>query len=124
MMSELTLDPLTLRLDRPEWWSKILRSATALLGLSLLLATTDARVALAATHTREAVPVEVQRYWKALERICETQGITPELVRAHQEAVKAVDVAQYGGGRRSNFWGVRTPEHAYLDCFQADGDRQ
>ena len=123
-MTELTLDLLTLRLDRPERWWKILRSATALLGLPLLLATTDARVALAASHTEGAVPVEVQRYWKALEPICETQVITPELVRLHQEAVKAVDAAQYGGGRGSNFWGLKTPEHAYLECFQAGGDRQ
>lgn len=123
MMTELTLDMLTQRPDRLERWSKILRSATALLGLPLLLATTDARVALAASHTGEAVPVEAQRYLQALERICETQVITPELVRLHQEAVKAVDATKYGGGRGSNFWGVRTPQHAYIDCFQAGGDR-
>lgn len=97
-----------------------LRSMLPVLGLAMVLAATDAQPALAA-DTTGTLPGEVWRYLQVLERVCETR-VTPELVRLHQEAVKAFDTAKYGGGRDSNFFGVRTPEHAYVDCFQADGE--
>lgn len=102
-------------------WMVRARSAVAVLGLSILLSMPGSQPGVAAAQTAGALPAEVQRYLKALEQVCDTR-VTPELVRLHQEAVRAADAAKYGGGRNSNFWGLRTPEHAWLDCFQADGD--
>lgn len=124
-MIEPTLNALAQRLDRLErWWKAIRRVAVVVLVLPLPLAAAASTGALAASHTAGEVPVEVQRYLQGLEQVCETRGITPELVRLHQEATKALDAAKYGRGRGSNFWGLRTPEHAYHDCFQADGAQQ
>lgn len=102
-------------------WAARGRSAVAIVGFSMLLSTPGSQVGVAVAQTDGDVPVEAQRYLKALERVCDDR-VTPELVRLHQEAVKALDAAKYGGGRNSNFWGVRTPEHAWQDCFQAGGD--
>lgn len=76
--------------------------------------------ALLAAGPASAFEVELDRYWQALARVCET-GVSADLIRLHQEAVSAIDAAAVGGGRASNFWNPRTPEHAYLDCVQAPG---
>ena len=68
------------------------------------------------------LPIEaaLQQYEQARAHICQT-GVRPEHVRLYEEVVKATEAAQYGGGRESNFWGPRSPELAYQDCFQAPG---
>jgi hypothetical protein len=76
--------------------------------------------ALAANGAASVDPPELGRYWEVLKRICLT-GITPEVVRLHDEAVRAMNAAGQGGGRNSNFAGVRPPERAYGDCFQSPG---
>lgn len=83
------------------------------------------------------------RYSRALERICET-GITPEAEAAYRELASAlakeaspfefstttavglptrkrVAIRTTDGphGKATDFWGPRTPEHAYLNCVQA-----
>ena len=63
---------------------------------------------------------EVRRYYELMRFVCQT-GITPELLAAYDAARVAVDRAQVGSGRDSNFWGMRTPEKAWLDCFQSPG---
>lgn len=82
-------------------------------------------------------------YWRAVERICET-GITPEAEAAYRELAsalakeaspyvfstttavghptrKTVAIRTTDGphGKTTDFWGPRTPEHAYLNCVQA-----
>lgn len=66
---------------------------------------------------------ELQRYYETLVDICRT-GVTPEISRAYGAAASAVDRAGYGGGRDSNFFGLKTPEQAWLDCFQAPDGRE
>lgn len=92
----------------------ITRKSTALALASLLL--------VLAASTAAADEDAVAAYRRAIDRICYT-GVTPELERLHAAAVKALDAAGYGGGRGSNFGGMRTPEQAYLDCVQAPGDK-
>ena len=61
---------------------------------------------------------DVDRYWAALANVCE-RGVTPEMRSLYAAARRAVESAGYGGGANSNFWGVRDPDSAYLDCRQA-----
>ena len=68
-----------------------------------------------------AFQAELGRYFRALNDICRT-GVTPDIVRVYEEAATAVEKAKYGGGRDNNFWGVKTPENAWLSCFQSPGD--
>jgi hypothetical protein len=77
-------------------------------------------VMLAANGATSVNPPELGKYWDGLKRICVT-GITPELTRLYNDAVRAMNTVGQGGGRSSNFAGVRTPEHAYGDCFQSPG---
>lgn len=70
--------------------------------------------------TARAFEAEVNRYLEAVSRVCHT-GVTPELVRLYEQALKAADDAKYGGGRASNFWGPKDPERSYQDCVQAPG---
>lgn len=77
-------------------------------------------VFVAVTATALPFRAELEAYWRALRRVCET-GPTPELVSLYQAAVKAADDARYGGGRNSNFWSPKSPEQAWLDCFQTPG---
>lgn len=65
-----------------------------------------------------AFQAEVARYHLAVATVCQT-GITPAMWVAYEDARVAVDRAEYGGGRAGNFWGLRTPEAFWLDCFQA-----
>jgi hypothetical protein len=65
-----------------------------------------------------AFQAEVARYYEAVASVCQT-GITPALQIAYEDARQAVERAQYGAGRANNFWGLRTPEAFWLDCFQA-----
>lgn len=62
----------------------------------------------------------LQRYYKALQDICRT-GVTPDLVTLYEEARRAVEAADFGGGRDNNFWGVKPPDRAHNDCFQSPG---
>jgi hypothetical protein len=75
---------------------------------------------LAANGATPVTPPELAKYWDGLKRICQT-GITPELVNRYDDAVRAMNAAGQGGGRNSNFAGVRPPERAYGDCFQSPG---
>lgn len=59
---------------------------------------------------------ELARYRQALAYVCQT-GVTPHLVKLYEEAVRAMDAGHYGGGRDSNFAGVRPPYFAYRDCY-------
>jgi hypothetical protein len=86
-------------------------ASLVVLGLALLAPAADAL----------AFQAELQRYYRALDQICRT-GVTPEVTRFYEEARRAVDAAKYGGGRDNNFWGVKTPEQAYNECFQSPGD--
>ncbi|MBI4611939.1 MAG: hypothetical protein HY726_23360 [Candidatus Rokubacteria bacterium] len=78
-------------------------------------------LALVAVGPAWAFQGELEAYWRSLKDVCDT-GVTPEMTRRYQAAVKAADTAGYGGGRASNFWAPKNPETAYLDCFQAGGD--
>jgi len=64
---------------------------------------------------------ELRRYYDLLRNVCLT-GVTPQITAAYEQARVAVERAQYGSGREGNFWGVRTPEHFYQDCFQSPGN--
>lgn len=97
-------------------WKTLGTTAVALLCLVLLVGITDARAA----EKNEALQAALQQYRRSLEKVCDT-GVTPELVRLYEAAVKAADQAKYGRGRGSNFWGPKNPTHAWLDCIQADG---
>ena len=68
-----------------------------------------------------AFEAEVARYHHVVHGICRT-GVTPEIAAAYQQAREAVERARYGGGRDSNFWGLKTPEDFWLDCFQSPSD--
>ncbi len=67
-----------------------------------------------------AFEAELQRYYRAIEQICQT-GVTPEVTTLYEDARRAVDEARYGAGRDNNFWGVKTPERAHNECFQSPG---
>ena len=80
-------------------------------------------LALATAAPAAALERELQRYYETLVDICRT-GVTSEIARAYEAAASAVDRAGYGGGRGSNFFGVKSPEQAWLDCFQAPDGRE
>jgi hypothetical protein len=65
-----------------------------------------------------AFQAEVDRYHRTAAHVCQT-GITPALQAAYEAARQAVERAGAGRGRESNFWGLKTPEAFWLDCFQA-----
>jgi hypothetical protein len=65
-----------------------------------------------------AYQAEVARYHESVVNVCLT-GVTPAMRVAYEEARIAVERARYGSGRENNFWGLRTPEGFWLDCFQA-----
>jgi hypothetical protein len=67
-----------------------------------------------------AFEAEVARYHRVVADVC-TTGITPAMHAAYEEARQAVERARYGSGRDNNFWGLKTPEGFWLDCFQSDG---
>lgn len=85
---------------------------------------------------------ESERYWRTIEKICET-GVTPDAVEAHRQFAAALDreatrskvsvlgirgklltreqlirVAEGPHGRTNNFGGARTPDVAYANCFR------
>ncbi len=60
---------------------------------------------------------ELKAYQQILARVCVT-GVTRELERLYQAALRAVEAAQSAGQIPRSFAGVRSPERAYLDCFQ------
>lgn len=62
----------------------------------------------------------VVAYQRAVAKVCETK-ITPDLVRLYQDAQRELDAARSGQGQDSNFFGLRSPERAYNDCFQGTG---
>ena len=64
---------------------------------------------------------ELQRYREALGPICRT-GVRPEMLERYREAAAALEAANYGGGQDNNFWGLKTPERVWLECFQSPGD--
>jgi hypothetical protein len=53
-----------------------------------------------------------------LESNCDQRRITPELLRRYEAAVKAMDEADYGYGRHSNFAAVQHPRTAYTECAE------
>ena len=65
-----------------------------------------------------AFQAEVARYYESVAGVCQT-GVTPVMRVAYEQAREAVERARYGYGRESNFWGLKTPEGFWLDCFQA-----
>jgi hypothetical protein len=73
---------------------------------------------LAATAPALAYQAEVARYYQSVAPVCHT-GVTPAMRAAYDEARLAVERARYGGGRDNNFWGLKSPEGFWLDCFQA-----
>ncbi len=73
---------------------------------------------LAAAAPAVAYQAEVARYHESVANVCLT-GVTPAMWTAYEEARLAVERAQYGSGRGNNFWGLKTPEGFWLDCFQA-----
>ncbi|HXH82486.1 MAG TPA: hypothetical protein VNN07_06105 [Candidatus Tectomicrobia bacterium] len=93
---------------RSPWWTGPVVAVIGMLGATGV-----------AAHERE-----LQRYYESIVRICHT-GVTPEIQQAYEAAAAAVERARYGGGRDNNFFGVRTPEQAWLSCFQSpDGGRE
>jgi hypothetical protein len=68
-----------------------------------------------------AFQAELARYYHAVRNICQT-GITPDILTAYEQARRALERARYGGGRDSNFWGLKEPEGFWLDCLQSPGD--
>ncbi len=60
---------------------------------------------------------ELKAYQQALSRVCIT-GVTRELERFYQAALRAVEAAKSAGQIPRSFAGLRSPERAYLDCFQ------
>ena len=73
---------------------------------------------LAAAAPAAAFQAEVARYHRSVADVCLT-GVTPAMQAAYEEARLAVERARYGSGRDNNFWGLKTPEGFWLDCFQA-----
>jgi hypothetical protein len=88
------------------------RFATALVW-ALVLATPG--------QAQEFRSVELQRYYRSLDQICQT-GITSEIVKRYEDALRAVEAAKYGGGRDNNFFGLSSPESLYNRCFQSPGN--
>jgi len=76
---------------------------------------------LAAAAPAAAFQAEVARYHDAVRDICQT-GITPAIAAAYEQARQAVERARYGSGRDNNFWGLKSPEGFWLDCFQSPSD--
>ncbi len=60
---------------------------------------------------------ELKVYQEALSRVCLTR-VTRELDQLYQAAVRAVEAARSAGQIPRSFAGLRSPERAYLDCFQ------
>lgn len=60
---------------------------------------------------------ELKAYQQALSRVCIT-GVTRELEQLYQAALRAVEAAKSAGQIPRSFAGLRSPERAYLDCFQ------
>ena len=73
---------------------------------------------LASAAPAAAFQAEVARYHRLAADVCQT-GVTPAMRAAYEEALQAVERARYGSGRENNFWGLKTPEGFWLDCFQA-----
>lgn len=65
---------------------------------------------------------DVRAYQEATARVCET-GVTPEMTRLHGVAERGLADARYGGGVRSNFFGLQTPDELYRRCVQSPGFR-
>lgn len=57
---------------------------------------------------------ELQEYEKTLANICSTAP--EELLRRYEALVKAMEAANYGFGRGSNFAGVHHPNLVRADC--------
>lgn len=76
---------------------------------------------LAAAAPAAAFQAEIARYHHAVRDICQT-GITPAVMVAYDQARQAVERARYGSGRDNNFWGLKSPEGFWLDCFQSPSD--
>jgi len=68
-----------------------------------------------------AFQTEVKHYYDLLQNICQT-GVTEQIKTAYEDARVAVEKAQYGGGRDNNFWGLKTPGTAWLECVQSPGN--
>ncbi len=64
-----------------------------------------------------ALEDELKAYQQVLSRVCIT-GVTRELERLYQAALRAVEAAKSAGQIPRSFAGLRSPERAYLDCFQ------
>ena len=81
-----------------------------------------AAVVLAAVAPPAAVAQQetVVAYLRAVAKVCQTK-VTPELVRLYQDAQREMETARSGQGQDSNFFGLRTPDRAYNDCFQGTG---
>ena len=73
---------------------------------------------LAAAAPATAYQGEVDRYHRAVANVCQT-GVTAPMQAAYEAARLAVERARHGVGRENNFWGLKTPEAFWLDCFQA-----
>jgi hypothetical protein len=99
-----------------------LRAVTAVLLLSTTAGCAATRAAWPAHPGETATSLEgaTAQYRQSLRTICDT-GVTAEIRRRYDEAVRAAEAARHGGGRQSNFWGPRHPEAAYNDCFQSPG---
>jgi hypothetical protein len=70
----------------------------------------------------DAHEAESRRYYDAVARICQT-GVTSEINILYEMAQRADDAARKAGTRHANnFAGLKSPESAYLDCFQSPGD--
>ncbi len=72
---------------------------------------------LATAVPASAFEADLEAYRQALRGICRT-GVTGEITRLYQEAVKAVDAARAARRVPTNFVGPRPPDLAYLDCLQ------
>ena len=100
--------------------------AAVFLGLVLLAAAGCASGGRRAAPLAPAAPApsvagfedSLARYRRAVAYVC-WRGLTPELQRLWEDAVRALDAAQYGGGRGGDFAGVTRPEHAWADCGDA-----
>jgi hypothetical protein len=68
-----------------------------------------------------ALETEVRHYYELLQGVCQT-GVTEQIKTAYEDARVAVEKAQYGGGRDNNFWGLKTPGKAWLECTQSPGN--
>ncbi len=79
-----------------------------------------ALVAGAAVHGASAGDA-VAAYRRALAQVCQSRGVTPELVRQYEAALKELEASGEGFGRGSNFAGLRDPYRALKDCWQLPG---